>query len=93
MRRFYSTIVDCPLVNYRSVVYSSTAAWAVARRTMGILNHSFLMLFYQLYCFFTCQMLDVKANHQHRGKPTLHLLVQAFIIIRIVAITKFTKLF
>ena len=26
---------------------------------------SFLMLSYQLYCFFTCQMLDVKADGQH----------------------------
>ena len=48
MRRFYSTIVDCPLVNYQSDSYSSTAAYAVTRSTMGILNHSFLMLFYQL---------------------------------------------
>ena len=78
---------------YQSDSYSSTAAYAVERSTMGIQNHSFLMLFYQLYCFFTCQMLDVKADHQHRGKPTLHLLVHAFIITRIVAITKFTKLF
>ena len=49
---------------------------------------SFLMLSYQLYCFFTCQMLDVKADGQHARKPIFNLFLQGFIMIRIVAVAK-----
>ena len=52
MRRFYLSVVDKPLVDtkrdlpkrtgpfslYQSDIYSSTAAWAAARRAMGTRN-------------------------------------------------------
>ena len=46
------------------------------------------MLSYQLYCFFTCQMLDVKADGQHSRKTTFNLFLKGFILIRIVAVAK-----
>ena len=46
------------------------------------------MLSYQLYCFFTCQMLDVKADGQHTRQTAFNLFLQGFILIRIVAVAK-----
>ena len=53
-------------------------------------SESFIILTpsYQLYCFFTCQMLDVKADGQHARKPIFNLFLQGFIMIRIVAVAK-----
>jgi len=47
-----------------------------------------LMLSYQLYRFFTCQMLDVKADGQHTRQTAFNLFLQGFIMIRIVAVAK-----
>ena len=46
------------------------------------------MLSYQLYCFFTCQMLDVKADGQHTRQTAFNLFLQSFVMIRIVAVAK-----
>ena len=47
-----------------------------------------LMLSYQLYCFFTCQMLDVKADGQHTRQTAFNLFLQGFVLIRIVAVAE-----
>ena len=54
---------------------------------------SFLMLSYQLYCFFTCQMLDVKADGQHTRQTAFYLFLQGFILIRIVAVAEHSGCF
>ena len=46
------------------------------------------MLLYQLYCFFTCQVLDVKADGQHTRQTAFYLFLQGFILIRIVTVAK-----
>ena len=43
---------------------------------------------YQLYRFFTRQMLDVKADGQHTRQTAFYLFLQGFILIRIVAVAK-----
>ena len=48
------------------------------------------MLSYQLYCFFTCQMLDVKADGQHTSQTAFNLFLQGFILIWIVSVAKHT---
>ena len=50
-------------------------------------------LFHQLYCFLASQVLDVEANHQHTGETALQLLLQALIIVRMVAVAKHTGSF
>ena len=47
-----------------------------------------LMLSYQLYRFFTCQMLDVKADGQHTRQTAFNLFLQGFVLIRIVTVAK-----
>ena len=37
-----------------------------------------LMPSYQLYCFFTCQMLDVKADGQHTRQPAFNLILRDY---------------
>ena len=49
-----------------------------------------LMLSYQLYCFFTCQVLDVKADGQHTRQSAFNLFLQGFLLIRIVTVAKHT---
>ena len=49
--------------------------------------------FHQLYCFLTRQVLDVETNHQHTGEATLNLLLQALIVVRVVAVAKHTGSF
>ena len=58
-------------------------------------SESFIILApsYQLYCFFTCQMLDVKADGQHSGKTAFNLFLQGFVLIRIVAVAEHSGCF
>ena len=46
---------------------------------------------YQLYCFFTCQMLDVKADGQHMSQSAFNLFLQGFVLIRIVAVAELSS--
>ena len=48
------------------------------------------MLSYLLYCFFTCQVLDVKADGQHTRQSAFNLFLQGFLLIRIVTVAKHT---
>ncbi len=48
------------------------------------------MLSYQLYSFFTCQVLDVKADGQHTRQSAFNLFLQGFLLIRIVTVAKHT---
>ena len=47
-----------------------------------------LMPSYQLYRFFTCQMLDVKADGQHTRQTAFNLFLQGFVLIWIVAVAE-----
>ena len=51
------------------------------------------MLSYQLYCFFTCQVLDVKADGQHTRQSAFNLFPQGFLLIRIVAVAEHSGCF
>ena len=60
---------------YSSLQEMAKAAADMGLEVLGITEHGpsvpgdseFLMLSYQLYCFFTRQMLDIEADGQHTG--------------------------
>ena len=52
-----------------------------------------LMPSYQLYCFFTCQMLNVKADGQHTRQTAFNLFLQGFVLIWIVAVAEHSGCF
>ena len=51
------------------------------------------MLSYQLYCFLTCQVLDVKADGQHTRQSAFNLFLQGFLLIRIVTVAEHSGCF